>query len=57
MHDLKAKVVINNTELNGVVVGRAEYIWTTPSYFVEYVDAQGNPRREWFDDYQLSLIQ
>lgn len=57
MHDLKAKVVINNTELNGVVVGRAEYIWITPSYFVEYVDAQGNPKREWFDDYQLSLIQ
>lgn len=57
MHNLKAKVVINNTELQGTVVGRAEYIWTTPVYFVDFVDAQGNPKREWFDEYQLNLIQ
>lgn len=57
MIELNATVVINTAQLKGSVRGRAEYIHSQPSYLVEYVDTQGNPRREWFDEYQISQIQ
>lgn len=57
MIELNATVVINTAQLKGSVRGRAEYTYSQPSYLVEYVDAQGNPRREWFDDYQISQLQ
>lgn len=57
MIELNATVVINTAQLKGSVRGRAEYIHSQPSYLVEYVDTQGNPRREWFDEYQISQLQ
>lgn len=57
MIELNSQVVIKLTQVSGVVVGRAEYAWTDPSYLVEFVDAQGNARRDWFDEYQISQIQ
>lgn len=57
MIELNSQVVIKLTQVSGVVVGRAEYAWTDPCYLVEFVDAQGNARRDWFDEYQISQIQ
>jgi hypothetical protein len=57
MLELNSKVIVSNTQLQGTVVGRAEYAWTPPCYLVEFVDMLGTPRREWFDSYQLNLIQ
>ena len=57
MIELNSQVVIRLAQVRGVVVGRAEYAWTNPCYLVEFVDAQGNPRREWFDGYLISQLQ
>lgn len=57
MIELNTTVVINTAQLKGSVRGRAEYTYSQPSYLVEYVDTQGNPRREWFDEYQISQLQ
>ena len=57
MIELNATVVINTVQLKGSVRGRAEYTYSKPQYLVEYVDTQGNHRREWFDEYQISQLQ
>ena len=37
----------------GVVIGRAEYVRASPSYFVEYLTADRRQAQAWFDEDSL----
>lgn len=53
-HDDRVKIVISDEE--GVVVGRADYRDRPPQYFVNYQDATGCAKGDWFNFPELALI-
>lgn len=52
---LNTNVAISETALVGKIIGRAEYIRSEPSYYVEYADMDGNPQTGWFDEQRLMI--
>lgn len=49
-------VRILGSKVIGFVVGCILHSRREPAYFVEYVDAQGNPQERTWDETQLSLV-
>lgn len=49
-------VRILGSQVIGFVVGCILHSRREPAYFVEYVDAQGNPQERVWDETQLSLV-
>jgi len=55
---LNQEVGILDTELEGLVIGRAEYSTGVPNgYLVRYTDVQGNPCKVWFDEQDLEELE
>lgn len=50
---LQQPVIIKISSQAGEVTARAEYITSEPRYYVDFLDAQGNPRSDWFDESRL----
>lgn len=47
-------VTIALTNTPATVMGRAEYKTTESSYYLLYIDAQGNPVNRWWDESRLN---
>lgn len=55
---LDEEVGIANTELEGTIIGRAEYANGTPNnYWVRYIDAKGDLCKVWFDEADLEAFE
>jgi hypothetical protein len=54
---LQQPVIIKISKQSGEVTARAEYINNEPCYRVDFLDAQGNPRSEWFDESRLEAAE
>lgn len=53
--DLGQDIVITQPNKVGFVKGRAEYVTGSPnSYWVQFVDGQGDLNSGWFDERDLS---
>ena len=58
MFDLNGTVVITKPNKRGTIKGRAEYANGSPdSYWVQFVDGQGDLNSGWFDEQDLSWPQ
>lgn len=58
LFDLNQVVGIVNTDLDGTVIGRAEYSGGSPNnYWIRYTDTQGNPCRTWFEECDLEELE
>lgn len=51
--ELQAKVSISASEETGVVIGRAEYSTTEPSYYIRYRAADGRAVESWWSESAL----
>jgi len=56
-HEVGDKVVLIDSNENGTVIGRAEYLDDTPSYYVRYVDATGHQKQGWFNARDIKVAE
>ena len=54
---LQQPLRIKVSQQTGECTARAEYINTESTYRLHYLDTQGNPRTDWFDESLLESIE